>query len=634
MNGLHIVVCIKQVPDTTQVRIDPIKHTLIREGVPSIINPYDVHAIEEGLRLKEKYQGRVTVISMGPPQTEEALRKALSLGADSVYLVCDHIFAGADTNSTSLTLSGAVKYLSKTDPVDLILCGKQSIDGDTAQVGPGIASRLKFNPLTYVDQILNMDLSAGTITVRRKLEGAYEKVTSPLPALVTVLKEINEPRYATLPGLIRSLRADIPVLTNHDLGLNPEQLGFKGSPSKVKHIFTPPLRSGGNKIAADNPSHGAEVIFNYMLEAGLLNTKEDHSRKKTKPSSPDKSDDVIFEGDNTVVIQPGGVWIFLEHHDNEIARVSQELLGIGKILARDSRSLLGAIVCGHQMDSLVPSAFGFGADHVFVVDDPVLSSYRTLPYTQAVTNLVVKYKPDILLMGATTQGRDLAGSVAAELSTGLTADCTGLKINTRGLLEQTRPAFGGNLMATILTEHHRPQMATVRPRVIPLPAYHPKKNGRIIFEKIDLKEKNIPVKIIEHMKISLSETNDISCADIIISGGRGMGSGQNFSMLKDLAAILDGVVGATRAAVDSRWLSYDHQIGQTGKTVRPTLYIACGISGAVQHRVGMQTSDHIIAVNTDPDAPVFSIASLGIIGSAIEIIPALNQLLQMRRAGK
>ena len=236
---LHIIVCIKQVPDTTQVRIDPEKHTLIREGVPSIINPYDIHAIEEGIRLKERYGGKVTVISMGPPQAEEALRKAISLGADSVYLLCDHIFSGADTWATSYTLAGAISVLSKKDPVHLVLCGKQTIDGDTAQVGPGIASKLHFNQLTYVDQIQDIDFSNQTITVRRKLEGVYEKVRASLPSVITVLKEINEPRYATLPDMIHSLQISIPVLTNKELQLDPELLGFHGSPSKVKHIFSP-----------------------------------------------------------------------------------------------------------------------------------------------------------------------------------------------------------------------------------------------------------------------------------------------------------------------------------------------------------------------------------------------------------
>ena len=266
---VHIVVAIKQVPDTTQVRIDPETNTLIREGVPSIINPFDVHALEEGVRLKERYGGKVTLVSMGPPQAKEALQKGLSLGGDGAVLLSDRAFGGADTLATSFTLAEAVRRLGEQEPVDLVICGKQTIDGDTAQVGPGIARRLDLAQLTYVDQVVSVDEAARTITVRRKLEGAHEVVQAPLPALLTVVKEINEPRYAALPDLIRALRSEISVWTSADMGVDTTRTGLSGSPTKVRRIFAPPRRGGGEVLEGDRATVVATVL-DKLLAAGVI----------------------------------------------------------------------------------------------------------------------------------------------------------------------------------------------------------------------------------------------------------------------------------------------------------------------------------------------------------------------------
>jgi electron transfer flavoprotein beta subunit len=276
---LHIVVCVKQVPDTTQVRIDPETNTLIREGVPSIINPFDIHAIEEAVRLKERYGGRATMLCMGPPWANEALQKALSFGADDAVLLTDRALAGSDTWATSVALASAIRKLDQQQPVDLVICGKQTIDGDTAQVGPGIATRLKFAQLTYVDQIVAVDLEARRITVRRMLEGAREVVSGPLPALLTVVKEINEPRYAALPDLIRGLRFDVPVWRVADLDVNPDEVGLQGSPTQVRRIFPPPRRGAGEMIAGalEDPDKAAAVLIDKLIASGDISVEEEGS---------------------------------------------------------------------------------------------------------------------------------------------------------------------------------------------------------------------------------------------------------------------------------------------------------------------------------------------------------------------
>lgn len=241
---MYIVVCVKMVPDTTQVKIDPVTNTLVREGVPFITNPFDTHAVEETLRLKDKYRARVTAISMGPPAAESVLRQAIALGIDDGVLLSDRAFGGADTLATSRVLTEAIVKLGEKEAVDLVICGKQTIDGDTAQVGPGIASRLSFSQLTLVDKILEIDQKNKTIRVQRRLEEHHEIVESTLPALITVEREINLPRYPTVPGRLDAAEIELPVWTNNVLNLDPKTIGLQGSPTQVRRIFAPEREKG------------------------------------------------------------------------------------------------------------------------------------------------------------------------------------------------------------------------------------------------------------------------------------------------------------------------------------------------------------------------------------------------------
>lgn len=330
-----------------------------------------------------------------------------------------------------------------------------------------------------------------------------------------------------------------------------------------------------------------------------------------------------------------GVWVFVEQQDGAAAGVSWELMGAGGRLAADLETDLCAFILGDHVEHLADEAFSYGAKKVYLIDDPVLRNYRTKPYLKGTYDLIRKYKPEIVLMGATGLGRDLAGAAATALRSGLTADCTGLTIDkTNRLLEQTRPAFGGNIMATILTRAHRPQMASVRPHVLPKPEPVSGQKGPLIREPLNLKEADVGVKILEILRDGQDDGKvDIAGAEFLVSGGRGMVSPENFGLLKELADLLGGTVSASRAAVDAGWMPYERQVGQTGKTVRPKIYIACGISGAIQHLVGMQDSDLIIAINRDRDAPIFEVADLGIVGDVFQVVPALIAKIRELKSG-
>lgn len=317
-----------------------------------------------------------------------------------------------------------------------------------------------------------------------------------------------------------------------------------------------------------------------------------------------------------------GIWVFAEQRDGELKSVGYELLAKGRELADTLQTELCAVCFGHNV-SEVEQLIANGADNVYLAEAPDLANNQEDLCTREFVRLIQEHKPEIVLAGATALGRALIPRVAAILKTGLTADCTGLDIDTeKRLLLQTRPTFGGNVMATIICEARRPQMATVRPRVFKKNTPDKTKKGQII--KVDFNGEGAASKT-RLLKFvgDLTEWVKLEDADSIVSGGRGLGKAENFELLRELAAVMGAAVGSSRAAVDEGWIPYSHQVGQTGKTVCPKLYIACGISGAVQHLAGMQTSDTIVAINNDPNAPIFEVASYGIVGDLFEVVPMM-----------
>jgi len=317
-----------------------------------------------------------------------------------------------------------------------------------------------------------------------------------------------------------------------------------------------------------------------------------------------------------------GVWIFGEQKNGIIANVVFELLGVGRKLADDLGVPLSAVLLGKNIESVANDLITHGADNVYVVDNPTLKLFNDESYSDIFVQLITRYKPEIVLMGATTYGRSLAPRVASRLNTGLTADCTGLEIDPeRKILLQTRPAFGGNLMATIICPNHRPQMATVRPKVMKALEPDTGRKGEIIKPEVKIPE-NVSIKV-KDVVTDICEMVNLTDADIIVSAGRGIGDPKNLKLVEELARVLGGAVGASRAVVDAGWIEYSHQVGQTGKTVGPKVYFACGISGAIQHLAGMSSSDVIIAINKNPDAPIFKVATYGIVGDVLEVLPAL-----------
>jgi len=583
--ALKIVVLAKQVPDTRNVGKDAMtaEGTVNRAALPAIFNPEDLNALEQALRLKEQNPGStVGILTMGPPRAGEIIRQGLYRGADTGWLLTDRLFAGADTLATSYALATAIK---KIGDVDIVIGGRQAIDGDTAQVGPQVAQKLGLNQVTYAEEVLSV--KDGKATIKRVIDGGVETVEAPLPVVITVngsaapcrpqnAKLVMKYKRATCPmerpaegTAYDNLYEERPYLTLNqwsvaDVDGDVNQCGLAGSPTKVK------------------------AIKNIVFQA----------------------------------------------KESKTLTVSQELLTKGRKLANTLGVELHAIVAGTGIkgkveDQILP----YGVDKLFVFDAKDLFPYTSAPHTDILVNLFKEEQPQICLMGATVIGRDLGPRVSSSLTSGLTADCTELEIGPyedkkegkvyENLLYQIRPAFGGNIVATIVNPDHRPQMATVRSGVMQKAIYDGECRKEVVYPEVSkyVSPEAFVVKVLDH-HVEAAKHN-LKGAPIVVAGGYGMGSKENFDMLFQLAKVLHGEVGGSRAAVDAGWLDHDRQIGQTGVTVHPKVYIACGISGQIQHIAGMQDSGIIISVNSDPDAPINRIADYVIVGTVEEVVPKL-----------
>jgi electron transfer flavoprotein alpha subunit len=590
-------------------------NTLVRKRVPAMVNPFDEHAIEEAVLIKEKEGGRVTVISMGPLETKEALQAALAMGADEAILLSDPSMAGADTLATSRTLAAAIRQLSG---IDLVLFGAQTIDGATGQVAPAVAQRLGMPALTCVSAIKEIDLQQRQVTAERLLEGGHEVVQASLPAVLSVVRGINHPRYPTLNGLRQAARAKIVVWDAVQLGLRPEEVGLAGSATRVVGITTPPPQDRQVQMIEGNPADAAITLVDRLLSQRNMSTQ----RYAVNPSEGQRV--ISFRGGHS------GVWVWVEQMDGKATRASWELLGEGSRIARSLETNLSACVLGHHVKSLAERPIHYGADNVYLVDDPTLATFRNTPYTATLASLVREYRPEVLLLGLTTRGRDLAAALATELDTGAISDCVSVHCNGE-FLQYTRRAFNGAVQATVVCPKRRPHIATVRPGVFTPNLPDEGRTGCIVSGSAILAEEKIKTRVVEY----LADTGPMNIADarVIVAGGRGMGGPKGLALLAELAKVLGGALAASRQAVDNGWVSYDHQVGLTGRTVQPDLYIACGISGAMQHLAGMQTSHIIIAINKDHNAPIFKVATYGIVGDLFEVVPALTEQFRRKLKG-
>jgi electron transfer flavoprotein alpha subunit len=607
---MKIIVCIKQVPNTEEVRIDPINNTLIRSGVESVINPMDLNAIEEAVRIKEKNGGEVIALTMGPPQAKEAIKEALARGVDRGFLLSDRKFGGADTFATSFTISEAIKYLGGAD---LVICGKQAIDGDTAQVGPGVAEFLNIPHIAYVSRV--KEITETHIVFESMNDNGYSIIKSSFPVLITVVKSINVPRLTNLKKWAYARRQTIPVLDSEELNIDENKIGLKGSPTRVK------------KIRTINYSKNVRILHGDVYDIARTLNEIIHENNEGKNRERKTNIDL---GDIQDIDDSRKILVIGELYEDTIMRITHELTSAAKKLAFDRKARVNVVFSGNNFDTIKENILPDAHD-IYFIEDPSFNPFDIESNAEILNNFISEKNPEIVLGGATSMGRSLMPRLAVKLKTGLTADCTELAIDKdSGNLLQIRPAYGGNILASIICPDHRPQMATVRPHVIPYYESLKKSNPDIHRIKPDNISAKPCIEVREIIKDS-GKNKDIANVPVIISGGKGLGGEEGFHLLGELAELIGGAVGATRSAVDAGWASYSQQIGQTGRTVQPKIYVACGISGAIQHMVGMQSSDLIIAINKDQHAPIFQISDYGIV---LDYKPVIQELIKIHKGSR
>ena len=606
---MKVVVCIKQVPYVDQLRFDTKAGRLIREGADSEINPFDKRALAEAIHLKAKFGAETIAVTMGPPQAEAALREALAMGIDRAVHLLGREFAGADTLATARTLALAIRRLG----FDLILCGKYSTDAETAQVPPMLAELLDVPQVTGVTRIEYQD--GATFVATRETDDGFESVEGELPALISAAERLAKPIKVKPLDLERV--KDHPVETLSALDLSPDVtlFGISGSPTWVESIHSIEPKRKRIIRATDMDVEGVvEATVGDLLEEGLFGEWKGHRHEVIRPhpvrNEPDKS-----------------IWTIAEVIEGAIRHVTLELMGRSIELAQKIGGEVGVVILGSDVERHAQTLAAHGADKVYIAEAPELANYITEPYTSVIADAVKEYRPFAVLIPSTANGRDFAPRVAARLGLGLTGDCIGLDIDDQGRLVQLEPAFGGNIIAPILTRTS-PVMATVRPGMMQKAAPEPDRRAELI--RLPVTGLTSRVRFL-NSEVSSEEGVNLDDAEVIVGVGTGIGGTEGLSLVHDLARVLDARVGATRRAVDSGWLPRQVQIGLTGRSISPALYIALGVRGAFNHVVGIQRAGIIVAINNHPDADIFKQCDYGLVGDWQQITHALINALAEKK---
>ncbi len=691
----HCIVLVKQVPDVSQITdnaFDPKTGNLIRTRLPSVINELDAQALAFARHLHDLSgePGKIICLTMGPPMAAEVLRYGLCRCADAAVLLTDRALGGADTWATANPLAHAVRKIA-AEMLDgsgdyYVVSGMQSVDGDTAQVPAQMAAELNIPCIPYVTQA---SCENGQLQFTRIISGG-SRIEQPLqkPAMLTVAKY----EYPLFASFARTRQADTMQLIQWGADdVKAHAMGVAGSKTRVIRVF-PPGKTTRKCRPVESAAELAAIIVDTLSEdrqagpaAGSENghyvlpekradrldrsfegtekeaeeyaalSKKLHQLNASRPEQIDTYihqqiladdsisfhtkalDDMLAGYSLTEPTYSGDVWVMAEHTDGAINTATFELIGKGRDLADSLEVRVGVVLAGSSVKSLVDELIWAGADDVYVIEHALLEEFDPHLYCKAVAGVFENYKPQIFLYGATPQGRVLAPMVSYRVGCGLTADCTGLEIRDSSrkgqiaVLMQTRPALGGNVMATICTKDSTCQMATARPGVMQRLQEDKTRAGRMIEHPVELKDNERSINIIRTEKAH-GEVNFDS--DVIVSGGKGMQNRDGYDRLLDglcdaLRGRLDITVekGASRTAVEQGFTERIHQVGQTGTAVGPKLYIAIGISGAIQHMIGVANTDTIIAVNTDPNAPIFKQCDYYIVAGAEQVVPELIEAL-------
>jgi electron transfer flavoprotein alpha subunit len=607
---MKIVVLIKQVPVVAAMKLDPETKTLKREGVPSEVSSFDIRALLKAVELRNTHGGEVVALTMGPPQAKAALEHCLALGADRAIHLVDRAFAGSDTLATARALALALKR----EGYDLILCGRHSTDAETGQVGPELA---EFLDIPQITAARTLTINGATLTAERETDGGFDTVTCALPALLSATEDLAPERFPNKADKEKVKEKPIQEVTASELSSDLSVLGAAGSPTWVAGVQTVEVKREKRILEGDLPTQVATLVTT-LLERGLFG-KWVGDEEQSDGGIRDKK-----AGNGKAV------WVVAETLGDTLRPVSLELLGKAGELAAQYGGEVGVLLAGSGVDQHIATLAIHGADVVYLADDRRLSPYSTDIYAALLTRAIQTHNPGVVLLGSTAIGRDLAPRVAARLGLGLTGDCVDLEVNDQGQLLQYKPAFGGNVVAPILSRTV-PEMATVRPGMLKKARPNPARQARIemLWPEDAVTSR---VQVIAQTGADAGKAALLDSADIAIGIGKGIGGPANLPVIEQLADALGGApLAATRDIADLGWLPRQHQVGLTGRAIAPKLYFAIGIRGAFEHVVGIRRAGIVVTINKNLKAPMFQNADLGIVGDYAEVVPLLTAALRESR---
>jgi electron transfer flavoprotein alpha subunit len=602
---MRLIVCIKQVPDVAEIKFNPDTNTIVREGVPNVVNPFDRRALAEAISLRDLYGGEVVVLTMGPSQAREALVDCLGAGADRALHLVDPAFAGSDTLATARAIALALKR----EPFDIILCGKYSVDAETAQVGPQIAELLDIPQITGATTLEISD-DRHSVIVERETDDGFETIESELPVLLTAAERLIRPIKVKEPQLEAGRLKPIREVSALELSEDTSIFGFSGSPTRVQEIRSVARARQVEMIEGATASEKAARLLSRLKSLGALEPQRTGRTREPAPNS------------NSAVANGREVWVFAELLDGRLRPISFELLGKGIELGRKLKVPVGAVIAGDKAGNYSEALAAYGADRIYIAEDERLARYTTAAYTYVLTDAIKTHSPSVVLLPSTSIGRDLAPRVAARLGVGLTADCVDVDVNEHGELAQYKPAFGGNIVALIYS-NTLPQIATVKPGMLRSSAPNKSRIAEIVPLAIPAID-DYRQRLVSTRKEVSAEIVELDEADRVICVGAGIGGPENLEAVYALAEALGAQVGATRKVVDQGWLPRHQQIGLTGKVLSPALYIAVAVRGALNHTIGIQQAGTIVAINNDANAEVFHTADLGVVADWREFVAALT----------
>ena len=608
---MKIAVCIKQVPVISMLKFDNETRRVVREGVPNEVNPYDVLALSLAMRLRQEQGAEVVALTMGPPQASDALVQALAMGADRAVHLNDRAFAGSDTLATSRALALA---LEREQP-DLVICGRNSTDAETGQVGPEIAEILGVPQITAVSK-LDLDPEARTISATRLTDEGYQELECPLPALVTITDGAAEEIYPRREQMQEAASRPVQQVTAADLTEDLSQFGLDGSPTWVDEIFSLESTRLGTVVRDLPPDKSVAQLMEFLEERGVFD------------GDASSQSGGAARGPRLERGAQGAIWVAAEVIGGEVRPVTLELLGRARELASQIGTSVEAVLIGDADDGRIRQLTAYGADTVHVTVGPGLAEYDTETHTAALTAAINAHSPYAVLVPSTANGRDLAARVAGRLHLGLTGDCVGLDIDDEGRLSQLKPAFGGSIVAPILSRT-LPNMATVRPGI--LTACEPDDSIEPVVNRIEVGTVEASgVRVLRSVSDESAEGAELEHAARIVSVGKGIGGPENLGPIRELASAFGASIGTTRDVCDLGWLPRQYQIGLSGKAVAPDLYVAVALRGPFNHTVGIQRSGTIVAINNSARSQIFRASDFGILGDWNEIVPELTSAVRRR----